>query len=302
VLVKVSACGVCHTDIHVVEGDIERHRTPIVPGHQIVGVVAATGTEVTRFKTGDRVGVPWLNWACGVCEYCVSGLENLCDRARFTGYDVDGGFAEYQVTGEDFVYSTPPEFTDKQAAPLLCAGVVGYRALRLAGGATVRRLGMYGFGASAHIALQIAAHWGADVYVFSRGEEHRRLALELGAVWAGGSEEDPGALMDASIMFAPVGALVPVALKRLRKGGTLVLAGIYMSPIPEMDYDLLWGERVIRSVANATRRDAEEMLALAAKIPVRTEVETFPLEDANEALQQVKASRIRGAAVLKTGA
>lgn len=298
-LIRVSVCGVCHTDLHIVEGDIEEHKLPVVPGHQIVGTVERAGQAVTRFKVGDRVGVPWLNWACGRCDYCRRGLENLCEFGRFTGYDVNGGYEEYQVTDENFAYSIPDVFTDEQAAPLLCAGVVGYRALRLAGAKDVQRLGMYGFGASAHITLQIARRWGVQVYVFTRSPEHQALARELGATWAGGSDDDPGALMDASIIFAPAGSLVPVALKGLRKAGTLVLAGIHMTPIPQFDYSLLWEERVIRSVANATRQDAEELLRLAAEIPVRTEVETFPLDQANDVLAKLKRSEINGAAVLK---
>ncbi len=298
-LIRVSVCGVCHTDLHIVEGDIEEHKLPVVPGHQIVGTVERAGQAVTRFKVGDRVGVPWLNWACGRCDYCRRGLENLCEFGRFTGYDVNGGYEEYQVTDENFAYSIPDVFTDEQAAPLLCAGVVGYRALRLAGAKDVQRLGMYGFGASAHITLQIARRWGVQVYVFTRSPEHQALARELGATWAGGSDDDPGALMDASIIFAPAGSLVPVALKGLRKAGTMVLAGIHMTPIPQFDYSLLWEERVIRSVANATRQDAEELLRLAAEIPVRTEVETFPLDQANDVLAKLKRSEINGAAVLK---
>jgi propanol-preferring alcohol dehydrogenase len=298
-LIQVDVCGVCHTDLHIVEGEIEMHKLPVVPGHQVVGRVERAGDLVTRFKVGDRVGVPWLNWACGKCEFCRRGQENLCDFGRFTGYDVDGGYEEYQVTDERFAYAIPGVFSDEQAAPLLCAGVVGYRALRLAGAKDVQKLGMYGFGASAHISLQIARYWGVQVCVFTRGAEHRKLARELGAVWAGSSEDDPGQLMDASIIFAPAGGLVPVALKGLRKGGTLVLAGIHMSPIPQFDYSLLWGERVVRSAANATREDAEEMLRLAAEVPVRTEVETFPLAQANDVLAKLKRSEISGAAVLK---
>jgi propanol-preferring alcohol dehydrogenase len=299
-LIKVSVCGVCHTDLHIVEGDIELPKLPVIPGHQIVGRVEKTGTSVNRFKIGDRVGVPWLNWACGQCEYCLRGQENLCDYARFTGYHVDGGYADYQVTDERFAYAIPEVFSDEQAAPLLCAGVVGYRALKLAGAREAKRLGLYGFGASAHIAIQIARYWGVETYVFTRSPGHRKLAEELGAVWTGASGDDPGVLMDSSIIFAPAGQLVPEALKPLRKGGTLVLAGIHMSPIPELDYSLIWGERVIRSVANATRADAEEMLALAAQIPIRTELQTFPMDQANEALSKLKRSEIKGAAVLKS--
>ena len=298
VLIRIAACGVCHTDLHIVEGEIPLPRLPIVPGHQIVGTVAATGPAVQRVQVGDRVGVGWLSWACGECVYCRRGQENLCDRARFTGYHVDGGYAEAQVTDERFVYPLPAGYGDADAAPLLCAGVVGYRALRLGNVREVERVGLYGFGASAHIVIQIARHWGVAPYVFTRNPEHRHLAEELGAVWTGGAEDDPGVQLDCAIIFAPAGALVPPALRALRKGGTLVLAGIHMSPIPQFDYDLIWGERVIRSVANATRQDAEELLALAPIIPIRTEVSTFPRDEANRVLADLKASAIRGAAVL----
>jgi alcohol dehydrogenase, propanol-preferring len=298
-LIRVRACGVCHTDLHIVEGEIPLPRLPVVPGHQIVGTVEQVGAAVTGFQVGDRVGVPWLNWADGECEYCLRGQENLCDNARFTGYQVDGGYADYQVTDERFAYAIPEGFSDEQAAPLLCAGVIGYRALRLAGAREARRLGLYGFGASAHIAIQVARHWGAEVYVFTRGAEHRKLAEELGAAWTGAAGDDPGAEMDCSIIFAPSGQLVPEALKVLRKGGTLALAGIHMSPIPQFNYELIWGERVMRSVANATRADALELLAMAAEIPVRIEVETFPMAEANEVLRRLKRSDIKGAAVLE---
>jgi propanol-preferring alcohol dehydrogenase len=297
-LIKVSACGVCHTDLHIVEGELDLPKLPVVPGHQVVGRVEKAGPGVTRFKVGDRVGVPWLNWACGVCEYCRRGQENLCDYGRFTGYHVNGGYADYQMTSEDFALAIPGERSDEEIAPLLCAGVVGYRALRLGDVRNAKRAGFYGFGASAHITLQVARYWGVEVYVFTRGAEHGRLATELGAVWTGGSDEDPGVEMDVSIIFAPAGQLVPQALKLLRKGGTLVLAGIHMSPIPQFDYDLIWGERVVRSVANATRQGAEELLALAAEIPIKTEVETFPMREANNVLLRLKRSEIAGAAVL----
>jgi propanol-preferring alcohol dehydrogenase len=296
--IQVRACAVCHTDLHIVEGDIPPHKLPVVPGHQIVGMVVERGAAATRFQMGDRVGVPWLSWACGVCTYCRRGQENLCDFARFTGYDVDGGYAETQVTDERFAYAIPAGFDDTQAAPLLCAGVVGYRALRLAAPRPAGRLGLYGFGASAHIALQVARAWGVACYVFTRSEEHRRLATELGAVWTGEAGADPGAPLDSAIIFAPAGGLVPTALRAVDKGGTLVLAGIHMSPIPQFDYDLIWGERVLCSVANATRQDAEELLALAAAIPIHTEVESFPLDQANDVLGRLKRSAIRGAAVL----
>jgi propanol-preferring alcohol dehydrogenase len=305
-LIRVLACGVCHTDLHIVEGELPLPRLPVVPGHQIVGVVERVGPGVTHFKVGDRVGVPWLNRADGTCQYCLRGQENLCDNARFTGYHVDGGYAQYQVTSERFACVLPalPGASDEELAPLMCAGVVGYRALRLAGLLEdgehgVRRVGFYGFGASAHVTIQVAKHLGAQVYVFTRSAGHRRLAEELGAVWTGTAGDDPGAPMDSSIIFAPAGELVPVALRALRKGGTLVLAGIHMSPIPQFDYRLIWEERVVRSVANATRRDAEELLALAPRIPIRTEVEILPFEAANEALLRLKRSEVRGAAVLR---
>jgi propanol-preferring alcohol dehydrogenase len=297
-LIKVRNCAACHTDLHIVEGEIERHKMPIVPGHQIVGIVEKTGPGVTKHKVGDRVGVAWLNWADGTCSFCKRDEENLCDNALFTGYDVDGGYAEYQVTNERFVYSIPQGYSDAQAAPLLCGGVIGYRALRLANAKEAQRLGLYGFGSSAHLALQVANHWGVQVYVFTRSPEHRKLAESLGAIWTGSSEDDPNVQMDSSIIFAPAGSLIPPALAKLRKGGTLTLAGIYMSPIPQFDYSLLWGERVIRSVANATRRDAEEMLAVAAEVPIHVEIDTFDLDQVNEVLMKLKRSEIRGSAVL----
>jgi propanol-preferring alcohol dehydrogenase len=297
-LIKVHTCGVCHTDLHIVEGEIDLPKLPVVPGHQIVGTVEQMGPGAKRYKVGDRVGVAWLNWADGTCDYCTHGQENLCDNARFTGYHVDGGYAEYQVTDERFVYPIPAQYSDAEAAPLLCAGVIGYRAMRLAGAKEAHRLGLYGFGASAHIAVQVARRWGVDVYVFTRNPEHRKLAESLGAVWTGASQDDPHVQLDTSIIFAPAGELVPGALSRLRKGGTLTLAGIYMSPIPQFEYSLIWGERVMRSVANATRRDAEELLAIASETPLHLEVETYPLDQANEVLLKLKRSAIRGAAVL----
>lgn len=298
--IKVRACGICHTDLHTVEGEIDLPRLPLVPGHQIVGVVDKLGDGVNRFSLGDRVGVPWLYHTDGTCRYCASGRENLCVNAQFTGRDVDGGYAEYMVAPADFAYPLPAGFDDVQAAPLLCAGVIGYRALRLSEVKPGGKLALYGFGASAHITIQVARHMGCDVYVFTRGEEHRRLALQLGAAWAGDASEQPAPL-DAAIIFAPAGGLVPQALAALDRGGTLALAGIYMTTIPQFDYALIYGERTVRSVANATRRDAEELLTLAAKIPIRTEVQTFALADANKALQMLKAGRIDGAAALKIG-
>ncbi len=298
VRIRVRACGVCHTDLHTVEGELRLPKLPLIPGHQIVGVVDAVGDGVSDLTPGQRVGVGWLGWACGVCDFCRSGRENLCERAEFTGLHRDGGYAEYAVADARFVYRLPDGFSDVQAAPLLCAGIIGYRALRLSGVQPGQNLGLYGFGASAHIVLQVARHWGCRVYVFTRGEAHRTLARELGAVWTGGAEDDAGAPMHASIIFAPAGDLVPMALRALDKGGTLALAGITMSDIPQMPYDLLYHERIVRSVANSTREDAWGLLEVAAQVPVRTEVETYPLADANRVLQRLKARQVRGAAVL----
>jgi alcohol dehydrogenase, propanol-preferring len=297
--VRIAACGVCHTDLHIVEGDLKLPKLPVVPGHQIVGVVDAAGSGAHRFREGDRVGVPWLYSTCGQCRYCRKGLENLCDLARFTGFHIDGGYAEAMIVHEDFAYPLPKNFSDLQAAPLLCAGVIGCRSLRLSSVASGDRLGLFGFGGSAHIVLQLASHRGCEVYVFTRSEEHRQLARELGAAWAGSAEEKPPEELDGAIIFAPAGKLVPDALRATRKGGTVALAGITMSPIPEMDYDsLLYHERVLRSVANSTREDARELLRAAAEIPIRAEVQAFKLEEANAALQSLKHSKIRGAAVL----
>jgi propanol-preferring alcohol dehydrogenase len=297
-LLRVRACGVCHTDLHIVEGDLPPKKLPITPGHQVVATVEAAGDGVTRFKAGDRVGVTWLYAACGECEFCQRGQENLCDRAEFTGWDTDGGYADYAIAREDFVVPIPDTFTDISAAPLLCAGLIGYRSLRKAEVQPGERLGLYGFGASAHVVLQIARHWGCEAYVFSRGAHHRALAESLGAEWTGTSEQAPPRPLDRAIIFAPVGALVPVALKHLRKGGTLALNAIHMSRLPEMDYNVLYGERTVRSVANVTRQDAVEFLPLAAEIPVRTEVQAFALHEAGRALTMMKRSEIRGAAVL----
>jgi propanol-preferring alcohol dehydrogenase len=261
-------------------------------------MVEAAGAGVTRFKSGDRVGVPWLYATCGACEFCARGEENLCDRAQFVGWDVDGGYADYVVAREDFVLPIPDTFSDSAAAPLLCAGLIGYRSLRRAEVGPGERVGLYGFGASAHVVIQIARHWGCAVYVFSRGAQHRALAESLGATWTGASDQVPPHPLDRAIVFAPVGALVPVALQHLRKGGTLAINAIHMSPIPEMDYNVLYGERTVRSVANVTRRDAAEFLPLAAQIPIRTEVHTFPLTEANRVLVMMKRSEINGAAVL----
>lgn len=297
--IAVRVCGVCHTDLHTVEGEIALPRLPVIPGHQIVGVVDELGQGVLSFRAGDRVGVPWLNSVDETCYFCTHGKENLCDHARFTGLHVDGGYAEYITVDERFAYKIPDVFADAQAAPLLCGGVIGYRALRLSDVKPGETLGLYGFGSSAHIALQVARHWGCEVYVFTRGEEHRALARRLGAGWTGGSGDNPPQPLDRAVIFAPVGALVLDALRVMRKGGTVATAGIYSTPIPEMDYALLYGERTVRSVANSTRQDVVDLLNVAAEIPVHTEIETFPLSQANQALQRLKASRIEGAAVLE---
>lgn len=300
VCLKVLTCGICHTDLHIVEGELPSKKLPIIPGHQIVGVVEAAGKKVTRFRVGDKVGVAWLHSTCGKCQFCLKGKENLCEKARFTGYDVNGGYAEYAVVSEDFAYTIPKGFSDIEAAPLLCAGVIGFRALRLSEIEKGGRLGLFGFGASAHIVIQIAKHWGCQVFVFTRSEEHRKLARDLGAVWAGGADETPPAKMQSAIIFAPAGRLVVDALRVLEKGGTLSLAGIYMTRIPEMDYqEHLYYEKTVRSVANSTRKDAEDLLKLAAEIPVRVEVQEFPWEEANRSLLLLKQGKIQGAGVLR---
>lgn len=299
VLLKVNTCGICHTDLHIVEGDLSLPKIPLTPGHQVIGEIEGIGLDCTRWKRGDRVGVPWLYSTCGRCEYCLSGRENLCENAGFTGLHVDGGFAEYMVVHEDYAYQIPDTFTNDHAAPLMCAGVIGYRSLRLSTIQRGQRIGLYGFGASAHIAIQIVRHWGCEVYVFTRGKHHRKLAEELGAAWTGLAEETPPHLIDCAVIFAPAGQLVPAALKVLKKGGTVALAGIHMSPIPEMEYRLLYDERTVRSVANSTRNDVVELLEIAADIPIRTEVEVFPLADANMALQKLKRSEIGGSGVLR---
>ena len=301
VLIKVSACGVCRTDLHVIEGELPERHLPIIPGHQAVGRVERVGTEVANLKINDRVGIPWLHQTCGQCEYCRCGKENLCERATFTGYTVHGGYAEYAVAPADFVYAIPDTFSDTEAAPLLCAGIIGFRSLRLAdiaGNSPGRRLGLYGFGAAAHVAIQVARHWGVDVYAFTRDERHRQLAQDLGAVWAGGSDDTPPTKMDSIIIFAPAGELVISALKVLNKGGTLALGGIHMSQIPPIDYRLLYHERVVRSVANNTRLDGEDFLRVAAEIPIKTEVTLFSLAEANAALNALKYDAVRGAAVI----
>jgi propanol-preferring alcohol dehydrogenase len=299
VLVRVSVCGVCRTDLHVVEGELPPRKTPVVPGHQVVGVVEDLGKEAMRFRIGARVGVPWLHRTDGACEYCRSKAENLCDNPAFTGYSVDGGYAEYIVAPEDFVYSIPEVFSDEQAAPLLCAGIIGFRSLRLSEIKPEGRLGFYGFGGAAHVAIQVVRHWNVNVYALTRDVRHQRLALELGAAWAGDTFAEPPVKLDAAIVFAPAGEIVPAALKALRKGGRLILGGIHMSPIPSFDYDLLYQERVIRSVANNTRQDGEDFLRIAAQIPVRTRVQMFALREANRALNALKNDEINGAAVLR---
>jgi len=297
VLVGVRACGVCRTDLHIVDGELAEPNLPLVLGHQVVGRVAGRGEGAERFETGERIGIPWLGWTCGECRYCRSGRENLCVRARFTGYSVDGGYAELAVADERYCLPLPAGGSDAETAPLLCAGLIGYRALRLCG--EPERLGLYGFGASAHIVCQVAVHQGRRVFAFTRPGDTatQAFARELGAEWAGGSDERPEEL-DAAIIFAPVGALVPHALRATAKGGVVVCGGIHMSDIPSFPYELLWGERVLRSVANLTRRDGEEFLALASRVPVRTQIETFPLEQANEALAKLRAGDVRGTAVL----
>jgi propanol-preferring alcohol dehydrogenase len=299
VRLEIGACGLCHTDLHEVEGELPPPKLPVIPGHQIVGVVDARGDGARRFTLGERVGVPWLYSTCGACVACRRGDENLCDGARFTGYHVDGGYATHAVVPEAFAYRLPRGLTDAQAAPLLCAGIIGYRALCLADVKPGERLGLFGFGASAHITIQVARFWGCEVWVFTRSAEHRGLAKALGASWVGGADDEPPGLLDRAISFAPAGSVIPLALAKLRKGGTLALAGIHLDKIPEMPYPLLYGERTLRSVTASTRRDAEALLVLAARIPIKTEVEEFPLEEANAALQRLKASRISGAGVLR---
>lgn len=299
IIVRVTACGVCHTDLHTVEGDLPLPVLPLVPGHQIVGTVQELGGEVTRFQLGDRVGIAWLHWTCGTCRFCTTGRENLCHKARFTGLNHHGGYAELARIPAPFAYHLPESFSDTQAPPLLCAGIIGYRALELSGIQRGGRLGLYGFGASAHVAIQIARHRGIDTYVFSRGEGHRKLAEELGAVWTGQVPDRPPEDLDAAIIFAPAGELVPPALEGLDRGGTLILAGIHMSPVPVLDYGRhLYYERTLKSVTANTREDGEGFLQLAAAIPVRTKVTSYPLKDANAVLKELKEGKIDGAAVL----
>jgi propanol-preferring alcohol dehydrogenase len=301
ILVRVGACGVCRTDLHVVDGELTEPALPIVPGHEVVGHVVGVGADVQRFRIGERVGIPWLGWTCGVCRYCRSERENLCDTPKFTGYQINGGYAEYALADARYCFPIEGDYSDAEAAPLMCAGLIGYRSLEMAGEA--ERLGIYGFGAAAHIVAQVARHRGQQVYAFTRpGDEQAQVfARDLGAVWVGGADQRPPDPLDAAIIFAPVGALVPAALAAVGKGGVVVAGGIHMSDIPSFPYSILWGERVVRSVANLTRSDAEEFLALAPQVPVRTEVHTFPLEQANEALACLREGRLRGAAVLLPG-
>ncbi len=298
VLVRVHACGVCRTDLHVVDGDLPEPKLPLVPGHEIVGTVEKTGSRVAMFKPGDRLGIPWLGHTCGQCGFCRNGMENLCDNASFTGYSIDGGYAEYTAADERYCISIPERYESIQAAPLLCAGLIGYRSFVMAGDA--HSIGLYGFGAAAHIVIQVALHQGRKVYAFTRPNDRigRTFALGLGAVWAGSSLTVPPEKLDAAIIFAPVGSLVPAALRAVRKGGVVVCAGIHMSDIPSFPYSLLWEERTIKSVANLTRKDGEQFMMLAPKIPVRTEVHPYPLEKANDALDDLRNGRLEGAAVL----
>ena len=298
VLLKVHVCGVCRTDLHIADGELNKVKLPVVLGHQIIGTVIETGEQATQYPLGTRVGVPWLGYTCNCCSYCLAGQENLCDRALFTGYDLNGGYAEYTVADERFCFPIPESLIDLQAAPLLCAGLIGYRSYRMTEDAT--RIGFYGFGAAAHILIQVANYQGKQVFAFTRSgdTQGQQFARNLGAVWAGSSDELPPEELDAAIIFAPVGKLVPAALKAVRKGGIVVCAGIHMSDIPSFPYQILWGERILRSVANLTRQDGEEFLTLAPQIPIHTEVTSFPLSSANEALDALRTGKINGAAVL----
>lgn len=298
VLIRVRACGVCRTDLHIVDGELTQPKLPLILGHQIVGTVAAVGEQVQQFQIGNRVGVPWLGHTCNCCRYCLSGRENLCDYAQFTGYQIDGGYAEYAVADAQFCFPIPEGYPDLQAAPLLCAGLIGYRSYRMAEDA--EKIGFYGFGAAAHILIQLARYQGREVYAFTRAGDVKgqEFALNLGAVWAGCSEDLPPVPLDAAIIFAPIGSLVPTALRAVVKGGVVVCAGIHMSNIPAFPYEILWEERVLRSVANLTRRDGEEFLAIAPQVPIRTEVHPFPLLQANEALDALRSGKINGAAVI----
>ncbi|BAU05768.1 zinc-dependent alcohol dehydrogenase family protein [Fischerella sp. NIES-3754] len=298
VLIRIHACAVCRTDLHIVDGELTHPKLPLIPGHQIVGIVEALGERVEKFHVGDRVGVPWLGYTCDRCRYCVSGRENLCNYAEFTGYNLDGGYAEYTVADHRFCFVIPEGYPDLQAAPLLCGGLIGYRAYRMTGDA--EKLGFYGFGSAAHILIQLARYQGCQVFAFTRSgdTQGQEFARQLGAVWAGGSDELPPEPLDAAIIFAPIGKLVPAALRAVAKGGVVVCAGIHMSDIPAFPYEILWGERVLRSVANLTRQDGEEFLALAPKVPIQTEVNLFNLSEANEALDALRSGKIEGSAVL----
>ena len=296
--VRVSVCGVCHTDLHTVEGDLDLPGLPLIPGHQIVGIVDKLGDGCHRYQPGNRVGIAWLNSACGHCDYCLRGLENLCEAAQFTGLHTNGGYAEFTLVDERYAFPIPDVFDDVHAAPLLCGGIIGYRALKLSGIQPGERLGLYGFGGSAHQAIQVARHWDCEVYVFTRSEAHQRHALTLGAVWAGSAGDKPPHLLDASVTFAPAGWVIPLALAHLRPGGTLAVNAIHTSPIPEMRYALMYGERGLRSVANFMRQDAEEFLQRAAEIPIHMDIETHTLSEANEVLSRLKASEVQGTAVL----
>jgi alcohol dehydrogenase, propanol-preferring len=300
VLIRVRACAVCRTDLHITHGELKQPKLPLIPGHEIIGAVEGVGKGVNRFKLGDRIGVPWLGWTCGACEFCLSGRENLCNQARFTGYTLDGGYTEYAVADQRFCFAIPDFYSDTDAAPLMCAGLIGYRSLVKAGDS--QRLGIYGFGGAAHIVAQVAKYQNREIYAFSRpgDEKAKKFARGLGAVWAGSSSELPPVKLDAAIIFAPLGELVPQALRALNKGGTVVCGGIHMSDIPSFPYSVLWQERSVCSVANLTRSDGEQFLALAPRVPVRTQVETFPLEEANEALHRLRSGKITGAAVLVT--
>ena len=298
VLLRVKACGVCRTDLHVVDGELPRPKLPLVPGHEVVGVVEAAGDGVNDVQLGDRLGVPWLGWTCGECDYCRRGQENLCDRALFTGYQLNGGYAEYLVADRRYCFPIPAGVSDEHAAPLLCAGLIGYRSFAMTGDA--QKLGFYGFGAAAHILIQVASAQRREVFAFTRpgDREAQEFSRSLGAVWAGDSDHTPPEKLDAAIIFAPVGSLVPAALRAVRKGGLVVCAGIHMSDIPSFPYEILWGERIVRSVANLTRRDGTEFMELLKSTPVKTEIETYPLIEANQALSDLRAGRVRGAAVL----
>ena len=302
VLVKVSACGICRTDLHVVEGELAPKLPAVIPGHQVVGSIVAAGKKTGLYPAGTRVGIPWLHRTCGACEHCLRQRENLCENALFTGYSANGGYAEYLTAPEAFVYPIPERFSDMKAAPLLCAGIIGFRALRLANLEKGDTLCIYGFGAAGHVAIQVARHWGIRVVVCTREPRHQKLAAELGAEWTGGAYAEPPVKLNAAIIFAPAGELVPAALKVLKKAGTLVLGGIHMSPIPSFPYELLYHERVIRSVANNTRQDGIDFLRVAAEIPIHTEIQVFPLAQANQALAALKHDGIRGAGVLEVGA